>query len=393
MKVLIDCRGVNRVEDGLSIYILNLVEHLPVADPGARFILIIRPEPDLHPRLARLRDTGTVDAVVLDAPFMRPTQHWQVAGVIRRLGGVDVYHYPHFDLPALMPVPAVITMTDVNYFTIRKYFSAMGLSQLKRVYSMLASYLACTRAKEILALSKHTAESVRRIVGRRVENRITVTPCAVDAMLLPPFVDLDGSIEGSPPSPSGSTVVGRNGWGPYLLYVGTDRYHKNLERLLTAFHSAIQTTDEPWRLFLVGSMQSASQARTDQVVRSMKLENRIVRLGYLSRERLTELYRHAGALCLCSLCEGFGLPVLEAMHYGVPVIASSTGATSEVAGGAALLADPLSVDEIAECMARIMGDSGLRAELCRKGRDRARSYSWEETAKTTAAVYRRVAGK
>jgi len=165
--------------------------------------------------------------------------------------------------------------------------------------------------------------------------------------------------------------------GGYFLYVGNDKPHKNLDLLLEAY---LEMADE------IPDLKLALVGREFATIPDLP---RIVKTGFVTQEELHALYSGAFALVFPSLYEGFGLPAIEAMACGVPVISSSGGALPEVVGDAALLFEPTSRTLLTEAIRRLTKDKRLRAELIEKGGRRARSFSWQATATTTLETYRR----
>jgi alpha-1,3-rhamnosyl/mannosyltransferase len=174
----------------------------------------------------------------------------------------------------------------------------------------------------------------------------------------------------------------------YLLFVGNPKPHKNLERLLAAYRRLLDRRPGAPPLVLVGERESRDSPVTAWIARA-GLEAQVRRLGHQRAERLPALYRGAAMLLQPSLWEGFGLPVAEAMATGTPVVASARGALPEVTEDAALLVDPEDEEALAGAIAALLDDPERRAELGRRGRERAGRFRWEETARLTLEVYRR----
>lgn len=174
---------------------------------------------------------------------------------------------------------------------------------------------------------------------------------------------------------------------PYFLYVGALHPRKNIRRSIEAFKKVHKLHPQA-RLVIVGPPSWGAHQELQSVLRSSGAESGIVFTDFLSDKELDAFYQGAHGLVFPSLYEGFGLPVLEAMSHGTPVITSKVSALPEVAGEAALLVDPTSVEDIYQGMIRLLEDSALRAELSRKGLARCADYSWVNTAKITLDVYR-----
>jgi glycosyltransferase involved in cell wall biosynthesis len=173
---------------------------------------------------------------------------------------------------------------------------------------------------------------------------------------------------------------------PYLFYVGNFKPHKNLERLLKAF--ARSGLPGEVRLLCTGNPDEPSL----RLIRDMGLENCVIFKGVIPDEELPAYYRGALALVFPSLYEGFGLPALEAMACGTPVVTSGITALPEVVGDAAVVVDPYDVESIAWGIRRVVEDNTLREELCRKGIERAKHFSWDRTAELTWKVLQEASG-
>jgi glycosyltransferase involved in cell wall biosynthesis len=223
---------------------------------------------------------------------------------------------------------------------------------------------AASAADGILAVSAFTAGQVADLLGVE-RNRIWVVPHGADA---PAAV--------TPPEQR----------EPILLFVGALQKRKNVVRLVDAFRAA----PAGWRLVLVGGQGYGAEEILGRIAAS-PCRDRILLRGYVSGAELQHWYQRAAALVFPSLDEGFGIPVLEAMANGVPVVASQTSALPEVMGDAGLPVDPHRTESIAEGIRRITGDPELRVELAERGRVRARFFTWEKTVEKTWAAYETIA--
>jgi glycosyltransferase involved in cell wall biosynthesis len=179
---------------------------------------------------------------------------------------------------------------------------------------------------------------------------------------------------------------------PYILYVGSVEPRKNLLRLLDAYVQLRRSLPQ-YRLVIVGARNYWKSSPLARAVEHQGLQAQVTFTGYIPDEHLPALYNAAALFCFPSLYEGFGLPVLEAMACGVPVVTSSTSSLPEVAGDAALLVDPYNVDEIAAVMRSVLQDCELAHDLRRRGLARAAQFSWEKTARETIAVNEKVLGR
>ena len=175
--------------------------------------------------------------------------------------------------------------------------------------------------------------------------------------------------------------------GSYLLYVGRFHAGKNLIRLLQAF--ATVKKQAALKLVLVGRELFDASPIYREVLR-LGLEQDVVFSGYAAEEDLPYIYSGATAFVYPSLFEGFGLPPLEAMACGTPVISSSAASLAEIVGDAGLLFDPYNLEELTECLFRILTDESLRGDLRQRGLDRVRQFSWENAAANTLKVYKEI---
>ncbi|MBV9925973.1 MAG: glycosyltransferase family 4 protein [Acidobacteria bacterium] len=236
------------------------------------------------------------------------------------------------------------------------------------------------RAREmdvILTYSEHTKQDAVETLGLEAE-RIHVAPLAAHEQYRP---DLDPERL--------REVLERHGLGrrPYVIYTGLVGARKNLARLVEAFHVLRQ--EEPalgHQLVLAGGAFHLSEP-IFEAVRALRMEEDVKWLGYVPFEDLPYLLGGADLFAFPSLYEGFGLPPLEAMACGTPVVSSSASSLPEVVGDAGLLFDPYKVNEMAATMHRALTDGGLRAEMRRKGLERAGRFTWEQTARITLAAY------
>lgn len=223
--------------------------------------------------------------------------------------------------------------------------------------------------RHVVTNSRFTADEIRRCTGLPAEN-LTVIPLGYDAARFTP-----------------ATVSSHSDSRPYLLHVGQAYPHKNLERLIQAF-AWIAPHHPELQLVLAGKPHPTQSPRLQALVRQLGLQHRVEFRAYVPFDALPALYQGAVALVYPSLWEGFGLPVLEAMACGTPVITSLGSGTEEVAAKAALLIDPRVTADLAAAMAAAATDAALRARLRQQGLARAAAFSWAATAAQTVHLLR-----
>lgn len=278
---------------------------------------------------------------------------------------LDLMHATQLVVPATR-APMVATIYDLFVIKYPEYFPPRWRRLLGRGLEIVLS-----RARLLLAISQSTADDLTAIL-RPGDDRVRAIPLGVDE---PPHTE-----------PEEAEAVKRRYGLPevYLLYVGTREPRKNLERLLDAYEIFSAGAGAGTGLVLAGPPGWGTGALE---ARARSLPG--VRFtGFVPSTDLDLIYKGARAFAYPSIEEGFGLPVLEAMARGVPVVASDTPAIAEVAGGAALLVDPYDTAGLADALQEACGDASRRREMARRGLERAGLYTWEETARLTLEAYR-----
>jgi glycosyltransferase involved in cell wall biosynthesis len=268
------------------------------------------------------------------------------------------YFSPGFNPPLRSPVPFVFTLFDLIHL---RFTEESGAA--KRAYYRIVVRPAVRRARCVLTASDFSKSEIVDWAGVP-ESDVAVVGCGVGA---------EFRCDGQPYSPGYR----------YLLYVGNRRPHKNVPRLLRAFGRA--DLEDDVRLLFSGDADRA----TVELAGNLGLSRRITFSGPIADSDLPSVYRGAVALVLPSLYEGFGLPALEAMASGVPVVASGMTSLPEVVGDAAIMVDPHDVDEIANAITRVVEDDSLRARCREKGLERAKAFTWERTANRVSQILER----
>ena len=297
-----------------------------------------------------------------------------IAPIITARDGLDVLFCPVNVVPLTVQTPTVVTVHDLAFLATPEAFHAS-----KRRYLALMTRRSVRRARRVIAVSAHTKGDLVRHFGVQPE-KITVIPNAVETRFRPPEsaaeVEAFKTTHGLPDR--------------FILFVGTLEPRKNLRRLIKAFE-IIARDDPAIHLAIVGA-SGWLNSDLAPLVRARGLATRVTFAGYISDEELPRWYQAASVFCYPSLYEGFGLPVLEAMACGTPVVTAATSSLPEVAGGAAILVDPTDTHAIAAGIDDLLGDPARRETLRAAGLARARAFSWERTAAETLTVLRDAAG-
>lgn len=297
----------------------------------------------------------------------------------------SLLHYPaHMDAPAFCSKPYVLTVLDL----IPHILSDLYESNKPTWRFKLARWFerkSIEHATMLIAISETTAADLVRLMGIPRE-RIVVTPLGVDERF---FSCDEQRLEGGELRQRLNLPSDRQ----LMLYVGGHDERKNIKALVGIARGASDyyraRRQQPPLLVLAGRIEEGSERRRlDEAVRHFGMENDLVSLGFLSDTDLLVLYRESSLFLFPTLYEGFGLPALEAMAAGVPVVASNTSSLPEVVGDAGLLFNPLNIEEGTRAVLSILDNPQLSLQLRDAGRQRARMFTWERTGELTAQAYR-----
>ena len=350
--------GIRRYVTGLTRALLALGEPLEVVALGGR-------------------DSGAIPGgvgQVAEPPHPPTNLGWTLVGLPRAAAGAGVHlvHAPAYTAPWWSPVPVVVTVHDVSYELHPEWYP------YRRDWLRRAFYRRSARtAAHVLTVSRFSASEIASAY-RIPLDRISVTPLGVDDV----FAAGDGEVSAELPS----GVV-----PPYVLHVGDLHERRNLAMLLEAVLTVRRAgTLGKLSLVLAGVDRGVADGLRDLAARH-GIPEALVQPGRVREKDLRALYSQAVALTYPSLYEGFGLPLLEAMRGGVPVIAANTASIPDVVGPAALLLDPRDVEGWAKAIVEVATDEHTRARMCAAGVARAAEFTWERTARLTLDVYRRVA--
>ncbi len=364
---------------GVGWYAWNLLSGLPQVDPHLHLNLYAHtfaapdePPPPQLPSSPRTRfrfhhiPEGFLLPIKPTVSFLRAV----IEPLFFFLDGNDLFFAPNFFPPRRHQAAIrrlVATVHDLGFLRLPETVQKETLENLQR---RLPATLA--QADALIAVSRATADDLAELCGVS-PHRIHVIHEGVDPLFL---------AVSAPPPPG---LPAR-----YCLFVSTLEPRKNLTGLFRGFARAV-AQGYPGHLVLVGRWGWRTEAAQEELARS-PVRERILHLDYLPRASLTAVLQHAEMLLMPSWLEGFGLPVVEAMACGVPVVVSRTSSLPEVAGNAGLTVDPGEPGELAQAILRLATNAKLREELARKGRERAALFRWDRAALATAGVFRRVAG-
>ncbi len=358
---------------GVSQYTEQMVRHFVsdhLLDPNDSITLFVGPG-----SLARMwsSERNAIHYRASHLPTSRPLYRilWEqfIAPVLSVRTGLDVLFCPVNVVPIAATVPSVVTVHDLAFLAYPEAYHPA-----KRRYLTVMTRLSVHRARRIIAVSAHTRDDLVHQFGVRPE-RIAVIPNAADERFKP----------SDDPIGVAQFRAAHNLPDRFILFVGTLEPRKNLRRLIEAF--SLIADDSDIKLVIVGASGWLTSDLAP-LVHARNLGERIIFTGYVSDDDLPCWYQAATLFCYPSLYEGFGLPVLEAMACGTPVVTSRTSSIPEVTGEAAVLVDPTDVSALARALKSVLANEVRRNEMSAAGIARSHAYSWGRTAAATLEVIR-----
>ncbi len=350
---------------GISWYCQNLLRHLPGTDPEIQYTVFLGERRYEGVRGLELR----VSRLPTHSPPIRILWEQAIQPWALRRAGVDLLHGLALIGPLLSGRPLVITIHDLSFLHYPQSFHA-----LKRLYLKLFTRLSVRRAQRVIAISDSTRQDIIEQYGVPSET--------VDLIYY-------GSNPAFRPLPAEKVAQFRSDQGlpeRFILFVGTLEPRKNVVRLIEAY-SRLPASNRP-PLMLIGAkgwLYDSVFARVDE----LDLSDAVRFVGYVPGNSLPWWYNAADLFVYPSIYEGFGLPPLEAMACGTPVVTSKASSLPEVVGTAGLLVDPTSTESLASAMEQVLSDQGERDRMRSAGLAQARRFSWDDTARRTLDTYRR----
>ena len=372
MKIGIDARMLGSQQGGIGRYIHELIKAFKHESTDAEFVLFLRKENwDL------VAETPKVKKVLVDIHWYGWREQLLLPGIIKK-EKVDLMHFPHWNIPFFYHRPFIVTIHDLLllHYPTR---SASTLGPMSYFFKNLAYKIilrhAINNSRHILAPSEYTKNDIMKNFKVKAE-KITVTHLAPM-----PMADA-GTTASSAARPTPFNDIKK----PYALYVGVAYPHKNLDGMIKAWKIFCEKHGHNYQLVLAGRKNYFY----DRLASRFHGDDSIVFTGYIPDEDLPALYQGASLYVFPSFYEGFGLPPLEAMQYGVPVASSNATCMPEILNEAAVYFDPHNPDDIADTIWRVLNDENLRQTLNKNSVQLIHNYSWEKTARATLEVYSNV---
>jgi len=354
-RIAVDARMIDH--SGIGTYLRALLPRLVAGNPDLDFALL----GDVRVLAAEAWTAAPNCAIVpCDAPIYSIREQLRVP---LAAGDVDLFWAPHYTIPIGYRGRLLVTVHDLCHLALPHLFGGAH----RRLYARMMFAAVRHRATAVITVSEFTRREFEDRVGAP-RQPVTVIPNGVDTA----WFDVAA---GERPEP-----------GPYIVAVGNVKPHKNLGALVRAFARLVDHI--PHRLIIVGRDEGFRTGDGETPRLAAALGDRVRFTGHVPLDELRRMVAHAELLVLPSLYEGFGLPALEAMACGCPVAVSNAASLPEVCGDAAAYFDPTRPDEIAAVIVSLLVDPGRRAELRRRGVERARRFTWEAAAQRTAEVIR-----
>lgn len=363
MRVAIDTRKLH--DFGIGTYVSNLVRGLARLDRDHDYTLICHPNDadfvkslgaNFHAWPDRSGNYSVQEQITV------PVDVWRAKP--------DLFHAPHYVLPPLTPGKSVVTIHDCIHLRFPQYLP----NRVAHVYARVFLSAAAHKAARVITVSEASKRDIVHFLGTPA-NKVDVVYNGFDERLTSPSLEDETRV--------------RNRFqldAPFVLYAGNIKPHKNVDRLIEAFARLRRRGMDNVKLLIIGD-DISKYSSLRRLVHRHQLHQHVRFLGFVSTDTLAALYQLAQVFVFPSLYEGFGLPPLEAMANGTPVITSNVSSLPEVVGDAALLIDPMDADSIANAMYRVLHEPELRAELVRRGHERVKAFSWERSVARTHEIY------
>lgn len=369
--VMIDARYLNGQTSGIGRYTERLIENLLDIDDALRLELITspaNPAPIKHARVG-YQTTGSAPNS-LRTRFLIPK--------IINFDGVDLFHSPFNILPANLPVPALFTLHDIMWL-LDANFCTDTLWRKAVTGTFYKTFIprSAREAKRILTVSDHSREAIEDYFPDK-KGKVFATYNGLDPFFHPV------------PDDEGWDLIERHlpRGKKFVLAVGQGSPYKNHEGAIEGFINAFPETDDDIYFVLIRRFTRSTDKRLQALMNDPRVKDRIVHLSYVSGEELRAFYGMARVFLFPSLYEGFGLPALEAMACGTPVITSKEGAPAEIGGAGALKVDPRSPEQIGDALRTLCLDDNAHTRYQNAGLKRATAFTWRRCAEQTLNVYR-----
>ena len=385
MRIGIDARTLGF--SGIGRYTENLIRELLLIDNKNEYTIFVQKNGRNKNYELRIKNNGqkkfinhksrflNLKMIEVDAPIYSFKEQFNFLMAVNR-EKLDVMHFTHFNRPIFYNRPTVVTIHDLTpiYFQGKKHNSVFK----KWAYNLVLK-TALNKANKIIAVSSFTKKDIVKHFPNLDAEKIAVIYEGANSRFAPIF--------------NSKFSISKRILKPYLLYVGVWREHKNLLGLIKAFNKfkskVLNSQHSKLKLVIVGK-SDPYYSEVSEAARRSKFSKDIILTGYVKDEELISLYQNAEAFVFPSFYEGFGLPPLEAMSFGCPVVSSNAASLPEILGDAALYFDPYNVNDITEKIRNLISDEKIRKELVAKGKKQVLKYSFKTMAEKTLKLYNEI---
>ncbi|MBN2434897.1 MAG: glycosyltransferase family 4 protein [Spirochaetes bacterium] len=366
MIIGIDGTSLCRKITGIEYYTLDLIRNVLKFDKRNEYRIFFRKE--IHPKLAGLKDK----AKFLICPINNQIFCEQIwLPYITRRERIDIMHFPAFPPGILSKKNFIFTIHDATLWKYSNTLSWKGLYYMKPLTS-----LGAKRAKKILTVSNNSKKDLTKLLKIPENKIVSIYESIKEEFRIIKDEKLLDKVKRKYNLPD-----------RFILSVGSLEPRKNLTNLLKAFHLIKKSFPKnEHKLVLIGRKAWGSSSITNQI-KELELEDHVISTGYLPDADLICIYNLAEIFVFPSIYEGFGLPILEAMACGTPVISSNSSSLPEVVGSAGLMINPFHVDEIKEALTILIHNTKSRENLINLGKERVKQFSWEDSAKNVITLY------
>lgn len=372
--VCIDCRYINGQPSGIGELEQALVDHLPMLAPDLNFLFL-----RLQSRSASLSAAANVREILVQQTTNSPATMWWLPKIVD-LSHVDLFHSPANILPSGLSMPTLTTIHDVMWLKHPRWCNNSYTSLIDRLFYQHGLKFALRHSSAIATVSDASRLEILSLLPAGSPPVFTTRSGVSDEFRFTPQTGTGG--------PSEALGFRLATGDPFILTVGQYAPYKNHEGALAAFAQAFPAGHRMQMVFV--QRQGRYSSKLLQLAKQLGVSSRVHLLRAVDRPYLIELYSAATALLHPSLCEGFGNSLAEAMACGCPVVTSNISAMPEVAGGAALLANPNDPAALAQALKAIANDSGLAEQMRAAGLARAARLRWSEFAGSNLAIYRKL---
>ncbi len=370
MKIVINARLLNERKGGPYRYLVNILSELALIDKKNEYILLLNAKPEINYSFLHNTNFYTVIfplriKLLFDYIFIPFYSYFKKS---------DIFFFPKNTFSPLIKGKKIAVYHDIVYyeklnFREFKFFDNLHHKIMIRFDSKLTS--------ADLAVSKFTAQRMEQLLKIHSEKIKVIYEGVEDSFKIVTDNNQKEQLKSRYNLPD-----------HFLFFAGSLSPRKNIINILKAFEMIKDSI--PHNIYFTAS-ESWNDSQVYNYIKSHNLENRIIRLGYLSEEGLVIMYNLADCYLYPSLYEGFGLPIIEAQKCGCPVITSNRSSCPEIAGDGALIVDPYSIHEIAEAILKVVNDQKFKKELIKKGIENIKRFSWERAAKEHLKLFEKVA--